>query len=276
MALRFHKMHGLGNDFVVLDLRSQDFAMDADRAVRLADRHYGIGCDQVLVLRPPRETGQLASFEVWNADGSRAEQCGNGVRCLGLYLDMRGETPDGPFVLGGPAGDVSLECLDDGMVRADMGMPVFDPARIPIGAEAVDGWYTIRAGGQDCRLGAVSMGNPHALMIVDDVEATDVATLGAAISNHPVFPRGCNAGFAAVTDRGHIRLRVYERGAGETRACGSGACAAVSILQRAGLVENTTRVTQTGGMLIINSTGGMPVKMTGPATHVYEGIYNER
>jgi len=271
MALRFHKMHGLGNDFVVLDLRDQDFAIDAGTAARLADRHYGIGCDQVLVLRQPRKPGQLAAFEVWNADGSRAEQCGNGVRCLGLYLDRCGEAPPGPFNLGGPAGNVSVEILEDGMVRADMGQPVFEPDRIPIDAQPENGWYTLAIGDASYRLGAVSMGNPHALLIVDDVEAADVAALGPAISRHPAFPHGCNAGFAEIIDRSHIRLRVFERGAAETRACGSGACAAVSILQRAGLLENTAQVTQAGGMLIISRIGGKPVKMTGPATHVYEG-----
>ena len=272
MAVTFHKMHGLGNDFVLLDLRHQDFAIDKSVAKQLANRHTGIGCDQILVLRQPLNDSQLASFEVWNADGSRAEQCGNGVRCLGLYLDKRSETPDGQFSLGGPAGIVKIECLDEDLVRVDMGQPEFEALRVPVLLEAVDGWYSLQIDQQRYHLGAASMGNPHALMLVDDVDTTDVARLGAAISTHSAFPQGCNAGFAQIMDRGNIRLRVYERGAAETSACGSGACAAMSILHRADLVDKTVNVTQTGGKLIIAWTGGDdPVIMTGSAKHVVKG-----
>lgn len=272
MALTFHKMHGLGNDFILLDLRHQDFSVNKNTAARLANRYTGIGCDQLLVLRKPLNDKQLASFEVWNADGSRAEQCGNGVRCLGLYLQMRSETPSGPFSLGGPVSTVEIECLEDGMVRVDMGRPVFEPGQIPTLVTAIDGWYPLDIDQERYQLGAASMGNPHALMIVDDVETTDVAGLGDAIGSHPAFPRGCNAGFAQLIDRRNIHLRVYERGAGETRACGSGACAAMSILHRADLVDHTVNVTQRGGNLIIAWTGGAkPVIMTGSATHVFEG-----
>ena len=272
MAIAFHKMHGLGNDFVLLDLRHQDFAIDRALAKQLADRHTGIGCDQVLVLRRPSNKRQLAAFEVWNADGSRAEQCGNGVRCLGLYLHMRAEAPAGQFILGGPAGLVKIECLNDNQIRVDMGRPVFEAQRVPVHLEAIDGWYCVEVDQQTCRLAAVSMGNPHALMLVDNIETADVARLGAAISRHSAFPQGCNAGFAEVVDRGNIRLRVYERGAAETLACGSGACAAVSILRRAKLVNQTVNVTQAGGNLILDWTGGNnPVIMMGPATHVFEG-----
>jgi len=272
MALTFHKMHGLGNDFILLDLRHQDFSIDKMTATRLANRHTGIGCDQLLVLREPLNDQQLASYEVWNADGSRAEQCGNGVRCLGLYLRMCSETPTGRFSLGGPVNTVEIECLDDGMVRVDMGQPVFDPQRVPVLLKPVDGWYPLAIGQELYKLGAVSMGNPHTLMIVDDVDATDVARLGGAISTHPSFPQGCNAGFAQIIDRGTIRLRVYERGAAETRACGSGACAAMSILRSADLVNHTLNVTQRGGNLTISWTGGeKTVIMTGSATHVFEG-----
>lgn len=276
MPVTFHKMHGLGNDFILLDLRSQDFQLDADIVSRLAERHTGIGCDQLLVLRQPHDTSQLASFEVWNADGSRAEQCGNGARCLALYLQMHSPAPLGRFSLGGPAGVVHLECLPGGMVEVDMGRPIFEAAQIPVLLDDVDGWYTLEIDGRDYRLGAVSMGNPHALVMVDDLKQTDVAYLGAAISTHPAFPNGCNAGFVRPIDRENIHLRVFERGAGETLACGSGACAAVSILRKAGLVEKTVRVTQAGGELIMAWTGGeKPVIMKGPATHVFEGKLNE-
>jgi diaminopimelate epimerase len=272
MAVIFHKMHGLGNDFILLDLRHQEFAINRKVATQLANRHTGIGCDQILILRKPANDQHLASFEIWNADGSTAEQCGNGVRCLGLYLFQRSEAPTGQFLLGGPAGIVKIECLDDDQVRVDMGQPAFEAHKVPVLLESIDGWYPLEIDQKHYRLGAASMGNPHALMVVDNVETTDVTRLGAAISQHPAFPQGCNAGFAEIVDRGNIRLRVFERGAAETRACGSGACAAMSILRKADLVEQTVNVTQAGGNLIITWTGGeKPVIMTGPATHVFKG-----
>ena len=274
MPFTFHKMHGLGNDFVLLDLREQEFFIDGVIAKQLSNRHTGIGCDQVLVLRQPPDGQHLATFEIWNSDGSRAEQCGNGVRCLGLYLDMRAETPDGQFTLVGPAGEIKIECLDNGIVRVDMGTPVFDPEKVPVDLEPVDGWYQLDIQHQHFRLGAVSMGNPHALVLVDAIRTTDITNLGAAISSNPAFPQGCNAGFAEITDRNNIHLRVFERGAAETSACGSGACAAVSILRRANMVDETVRVTQRGGDLTIRWTGGRgSVIMAGPATYVYKGIF---
>lgn len=274
MPFTFHKMHGLGNDFVLLDLREQEFVIDGVIAEQLSNRHTGIGCDQVLVLRQPLDSQHLAAFEIWNSDGSSAEQCGNGVRCLGLYLDMREETPDGQFTLSGPAGAVSIECLDNAMVRVDMGVPVFDPRQVPVDLEPVDGWYWLDIQQQRFRLGAVSMGNPHALVLVDAISTADIATMGAALSSNPAFPQGCNAGFAEIIDRNNIHLRVFERGAAETSACGSGACAAVSILRQANMVDESVRVTQRGGNLTIRWTGGgESVIMTGPATYVYKGIF---
>lgn len=272
MAVTFHKMHGLGNDFILLDLRHQDFHINSSVAVQLANRRTGIGCDQVLVLRAPLNDKQVASFEVWNSDGSRAEQCGNGVRCLGLYLHMRPEAPCGRFLLAGPVANVEIECLGNGQVRVDMGQPVFEAHSIPVKLEAVGGWYPLDIDNRHYRIGAASMGNPHALLVVDDLDATDVAGLGATISVHKAFPQGCNAAFAQIVDRGNIRLRVFERGAAETLACGSGACAAMSILRRADLVDATINVTQMGGNLIISWTGGgETVIMTGIATHLFEG-----
>ena len=274
MPFTFHKMHGLVNDFVLLDLREQEFFIDGVIAKQLSNRHTGIGCDQVLVLRQPPDGQHLAAFEIWNSDGSRAEQCGNGVRCLGAYLDMLGETPDDQFTLNGPAGEVKIECLDNGIVRVDMGTPVFDPEKVPVDLKPVDGWYQLDIQHQHFRLGAVSMGNPHALVLVDAIATADITNLGAAISTNPVFPQGCNAGFAEITDRNNIHLRVFERGAAETSACGSGACAAVSILRRANMVDETVRVTQRGGDLTIKWTGGREsVIMAGPATYVYKGIF---
>lgn len=272
MSVKFHKMHGLGNDFVLLDLRHQDFPINESTAKHLSNRHTGVGCDQILILRKPSSDQHLADFEFWNSDGSRAEQCGNGVRCLGHYLHMRGEAPAGRFKLAGIAGTVIIECLDKNMVRVEMGEPEFDPRQVPVLLESEDGWYTLNINQQNYRLGAVSMGNPHALVVVDDINTTDVTGLGAAINLNPAFPEGCNTGFAQIMDRRNIRLRVFERGAAETNACGSGACAAMSILRRAGLVDKTVNVTQSGGDLTIEWTGGGdPVIMTGPATYVFKG-----
>jgi len=273
MSLTFHKMHGLGNDFVLLDLREQDIALDADFARHLADRHTGVGCDQILILRKSNDLSHLASFEFWNADGTRAEQCGNGVRCMGLYLYRYSDAPARSFSLRGPAGTVHIECLENGLVQVDMGEPEFAAAKVPILLEKVAGWYPLKIDGIDYRLGAASMGNPHALLLVDDIEKADVERLGSIIGSHPAFPRGCNVGFAEIVNRDRIKLRVYERGGiGETAACGSGSCAAVSILRNHDMVNKKVHVTQRGGSLIIDwIERGNPVIMTGPATHVFTG-----
>lgn len=268
----FHKMQGLGNDFVVLDLRHQSFVIDPDIARRLADRHFGVGCDQILILRDALKPHQLASFEIWNSDGSRAEQCGNGVRCLGLFLHMQNETCGGKATLAGPAGEINIHCLDNGLVQVDMGKPVFAAELIPVHAAEKDGWYQIQTSQGDFQAGAVSMGNPHALVLLDDLDNIDISEMGASISRHPAFAAGCNAGFCKIINPGEIQLRVFERGAAETLACGSGACAAMVILRQAGKVNETVNVTQAGGVLIIGWTGGEePVMMTGPAEYVYKG-----
>jgi diaminopimelate epimerase len=273
MALHFHKMHGAGNDFVLLDLREQSFDINSNAASGLASRKTGIGCDQVLVLRAPQQPGSIVEFEVWNADGTQAEQCGNGVRCIGLYLDMRGEAPAGVFNIRGPVADIEIECLGDGQVRVDMGVPEFDPEAIPVVAAQKGDWYEIQAGAESLRVGAVSMGNPHALLLVDDIDRVPVAELGPEISGNPAFSRGCNVGFAELIDRETIRLRVFERGSGETLSCGSGACAAVAILRRTETVGHKVLVNQVGGGLIIECPGPREnIMMTGPACHVFEGI----
>ena len=266
MAVEFHKMHGCGNDFVLLDLRSQSFDVDAAIARRLADRHSGVGCDQLLVLRPPGCSGLLTNFEVWNADGSRAEQCGNGVRCIARYLYLRGEASDS-FHMGGPAATVSGWLEGDGQVRVDMGRPEFNPERIPIRLQPQDGWYRLETAWGEVRLGAVSLGNPHATIVVDDLASPELEELG-----HAAFPNGCNAGFARIIDRGTVRLRVFERGSGETHSCGSGACAAAAILRRGGLIEAEVEILQEGGKLKIEWPGDDErIMMTGPAVHVFQG-----
>jgi diaminopimelate epimerase len=272
VTLRFHKMHGAGNDFVVLDLRQQDYKLDAGTAKSLANRRTGIGCDQVLVIKNSPIDGQVAAFDIWNADGSQAGQCGNGARCIGLYLSMSGDAPAGPFGIGSPAGPLELTCLDDGSVRVNMGVPQFAAADIPVLLEPSNGWYTLNAGGEKLRFGACSMGNPHAVCIVDNAKQAKVAELGSLISRHAAFPQGCNTGFAELISRREIALRVFERGASETLACGSGACAAVVILARMGLLDEQVRVNQPGGVLVVEWKGGSdPVMMCGPAMYVFQG-----
>lgn len=272
MSTVFHKMHGNGNDFVLLDLRAQDYPLKASRVRDLADRHRGVGFDQLLALYSADDDGSLARVEIWNADGSRAEQCGNGMRCIGEYLRRRGETPDATFRVEGPVEPLQMTCVGRGKVRVDMGQPRFDPEQVPTTLSPGRGGYALEIDGIDCRLGAVSMGNPHAVMRVDHVTTAPVAMLGPAISRHPAFPEGCNVGFAEVVDEQLVRLRVFERGAAETSACGSGACAAVAVLQRDGLVGDTVEVVQSGGRLIIgrNADTGA-IEMTGPAAYVFEG-----
>ncbi len=276
MAMTFSKMHGAGNDFVVLDLRRQSFGLDSDIARQIADRNTGVGCDQLLVLRSPGDSQAKVAFEVWNADGSRAEQCGNGVRCIGLLLAMNGEVGSEEFTIRGPVADISLRCLEvngnTGRVSVNMGVPEFRPERIPVLMDAESGRYRLAVEDIELEFGAVSMGNPHVVIQVSDVDDAPVARLGAAVACHEAFPEGCNAGFAEVVDPGHIRLRVFERGAAETRACGSGACAAAAVLARQGVTDSKIVVDQAGGRLIIdwNRKAGT-VHMTGPAVHVFEG-----
>lgn len=272
MAVTFQKMHGAGNDFVLLDLREQQFKLDAATASELADRHTGIGFDQLLVLRPAASPEHLLRFEVWNADGSRAEQCGNGVRCIGLYLSERREAPQGEFSIEGPVAPVYLSAVANGQYRVNMGVPDFRPEAVPVRLTPENGTYPLAINGEVHRVLAASVGNPHALLQVPDVNCAPVDELGPLISRHEAFPKGCNAGFVEVVDRKQIRLRVFERGAGETRACGSGACAAAAMLIRNGSLDTQVLVKQVGGDLIIGWTGGThPIMMTGPARHLYEG-----
>lgn len=288
MPLCFDKMHGAGNDFVVLDHRESGSDLAAATAARLADRRRGVGCDQVLVLRPADAAGCVARYEVFNADGSPAGQCGNGVRCLALFLERRGEfdnppdsQPGASIRLQGPSGVVTVHRCPDGEFECAMGEPRFDPSRVPIDEDHAD----LGRDGEDfvleledgpVRFGAVSMGNPHAVMRVGDAATAAVESLGPRISRHPAFPDGCNAGFAQVVDRDTIRLRVFERGTGETLACGSGACAAVAVLIRDKLVSPAVNVVLPGGHLVIKWNGpGHEVTMKGPAAHVFRGTLDE-
>jgi len=276
MPLTFHKMHGAGNDFVLIDARKQEFTVEPDIASALSDRHRGVGCDQILVLRRARHAGQVARYEIWNSDGSPASQCGNGARCIGLYLALSGETGDAPFVVDSPAGPVTMRRCSDGEFEVEMGVPSFDSSTVPVRLEAVDGLYRLDSPWGVLEFGAASMGNPHALMLTRDIDNPEIPAIGAFIGGHEAFPDGCNTGFALLAGPAKIHLRVVERGAGETLACGSGACAAVAILSKAGRVGDTVDVFLPGGHLVIKWPGnGRPVVMKGPAEHVFRGILNE-
>jgi diaminopimelate epimerase len=278
-ALRFTKMHGAGNDFVVLDRRHDPASLDPALCRALADRHTGIGCDQILTIEPPRSVGAAASYRIWNADGSSSQQCGNGARCVAAWVlrDSVALDPErclaGHFELDSPAGTHAVDVLDLHHYRIAMGRPVFAPARIPLhGFDAPQSGYALTFGGETLALGAVSMGNPHAVLEVDDVDTAPVATFGPALQAHPAFPESVNVGFAQVIARDRIRLRVYERGVGETLACGSGACAAAVVLMRRDRVDREIAVELPGGTLRIAwPDDDADVAMSGPAAFVYEG-----
>jgi diaminopimelate epimerase len=275
MTLDFHKMHGAGNDFVVLDLRRQDFELDPARAARIADRRLGIGCDQILVIRRPADTMHAARYEIWNADGSPAGQCGNGARCIGLFLATSGEFEDESIALESPAVVITLRRCEDGEFEVGMGVPDFEPGHVPLTLEPRDTVYRLDSPWGELEMGAVSMGNPHALTLVSSIDDANIPAMGAFISTHEAFPEGCNAGFARLENRHEIRLRVVERGAGETLACGSGACAAVAILRQRGLLDDRVEVLLPGGRLVIKWPGtGRPIEMKGPAEHVFKGTLN--
>ena len=274
MALRFTKMHGIGNDFVVLDRRAQPGPLDPALVRAIGDRHTGVGFDQLMVLEPPRSPGSIAAYRIYNGDGSEARQCGNGLRCLVAWLH-REQPLAGPVRLDGPAGAVACEVLPDGRIRADMGVPRFAPADVPFVADAEADVYALEVAGERVSIGIASMGNPHAVLEVADVDAAPVARLGPAIECHPRFPDRANVGFAQVVGRHAIRLRVFERGAGETLACGSGACAAAAVLIRRGRLASPATVTLPGGTLEIDwPGGGAPLWMVGPAAFVFEGTWN--
>jgi diaminopimelate epimerase len=271
-ALRFSKMHGAGNDFVVLDLRDGQPAPDADLAAQLADRHTGVGCDQILTIEAPRSADSVASYRIWNSDGSAAGQCGNGARCVAAWLVRDGAAGNDDFQMDSPAGVHRVRRAAAGFA-VGMGVPRWAPAQIPLARFATEQpSYTVTLAAGPVTFGAVSMGNPHAVLQVADVAAAPVLELGPALQADAAFPQSVNVGFAQVISRQRIALRVYERGVGETLACGSGACAAAVVLMRAGLVERSVSVTLPGGTLQIDwPDDSAEVVMSGPAAFVFEG-----
>ncbi|MCX7513336.1 diaminopimelate epimerase [Frateuria sp. STR12] len=271
--MRFSKMHGIGNDFVLIDARQAPLALAPDRIRALADRHTGIGCDQLLSVEAPRDPSCAFYYGIWNADGSPSGQCGNGVRCVAAWLHRAGALArDAPVRIESPSGPVGVRVLDPQRVTVDMGEPVFEPARIPfVVATAVEA-HPLVLGDDAVQIGAVSMGNPHAVMVVEDLSAPALERWGPALTAHPHFPEGANAGFVQILGRGHLRLRVHERGSGWTQACGTGACAAMAVLRRRGQVDESVQVDLPGGCLQIEWAGpGHTLWMTGPAAFAFEG-----
>jgi diaminopimelate epimerase len=273
MKLRFTKMHGAGNDFVIVDCRSTPLALDAGQIARLGDRHFGVGFDQLLTIEPAREPTCAFAYGIYNSDGSPARQCGNGVRCVAAWLQRDGSIDSGDLLLQSPSGPVRIAVRDDGSVRAGMGMARFAPDEVPLRLPAADP-YRLNVNGAEVEFGAVSMGNPHAVIEVGDVASAPLATLGAALCADPHFPQGCNVGFVQIVERTRVRLRVWERGAGATLACGTGACAAVAVLRRRGKLDADVAVELPGGTLQIHWPGaGAEVSMAGPTQFVFEGEY---
>ncbi len=271
--IKFSKMHGLGNDFVVIDAINQDIVLTTAQIRFIADRHFGIGCDQLLLVDAAESADADFRYRIFNADGGEVGQCGNGARCFGRFVHQHGLSDKTVIPVEVAGGIIHLTMEKNGQVTVEMGVPQFSPAQIPFVADAEAPRYTLEIEDAVYEIGAVSMGNPHAVLQVASFEDAPVARLGLLIEGHSRFPARVNVGFMEVVDARHIRLRVFERGAGETLACGSGACAAVAVGRRWGVLEDEVLVDLPGGSLWVRwSDEASSVRMTGPATHVYEGM----
>lgn len=272
MLMKFTKMHGLGNDFVVIDAVTQNVRVTASMARRLADRHLGIGCDQVLVVEPPSDKTLDFDYKIFNSDGGEVEQCGNGARCLARFIRDRNLSGKNTIQVKTMNRIISLTINKDKLVSVDMGIPALEPSDVPIVESTKLTTYAININNEQFDISAISMGNPHAVLFVDNVESAPVSKIGQELQSHAQFPKQVNVGFAQVMNRQHLKLRVYERGAGETRACGTGACAAAVAAIQQDLADSPLRVALTGGDLQINWPGeGLPLIMTGPAVTSYHG-----
>ena len=272
MQLQFTKMHGLGNDFVVIDAINQQIELTNSQIREIADRKFGVGCDQLLLVERPRSPGVDFRYRIFNADGSEVEQCGNGARCFARFVKEKGLTEKREIPVETKNGNIILILKGDD-VTVNMGAPNLTPESLPFTAEQQQTTYEIEVEGEILEISAVSMGNPHAVTLVNDTSSAPVLWLGPKIEKHEVFPNRVNAGFMQIVDRENINLRVFERGCGETLACGTGACAAVVAGITRGLLDSTVNVTLPGGKLVINWEGSdTPVMMTGPATVVFEGV----
>ena len=272
MHFHFSKMHGLGNDFMVVDCITQNIFFSPDLIRRLADRHTGVGFDQLLVVEAPYDPETDFHYRIFNADGSEVEQCGNGARCFARFVRMKGLTNKYSINVSTKKGKMVLKIEENDLITVNMGIPEFEPSKIPFKAKQPEKTYILRTDAHTLFCGAVSMGNPHLVTVVDDVDTAEVDTLGPLLESHERFPERVNAGFMQVVNREEVRLRVYERGAGETQACGSGACGAVAVGITQGLLAENVKVSLPGGDLHISWQGpGKPLYMTGPATHVFDG-----
>jgi len=272
MRLAFTKMHGLGNDFIVFDAPGSGELPAPDALRRLSDRRTGVGFDQALVLEPPRRAGTDVFYRVFNADGSEVEQCGNGARCIARLVASRAGERGRPLLLDSPGGVVNARLRPDGLVSVAMGVPDFDPRALPFETQAEAPSYHLDLPGGPVEFGAVSIGNPHVVIRVRSARDAPVDTVGPAVENHARFPRRVNVGFLEIVAPDHVRLRVFERGAGETRACGTGACAAVAVGRRHGPLAEEVRVDLPGGRLLVQWPGpGEPIWLTGPAETAFEG-----
>lgn len=268
---QFTKMHGVGNDFVIVDARDAPLALGDEEIRQVADRRLGVGFDQLLTVERSPDPDCAWAYGIWNTDGSKAGQCGNGVRCIAAWLARDGVLGRGVVRLLSPSGPIEVELLDDGQIRVDMGVPQFDPDSVPLFADGERHTYETTVAGTRVTFAAVSMGNPHAVIEVDDVDVAKVSVIGPALENSPLFPERCNVGFVQLLSRDHVRLRVWERGVGETRACGTGACAAIACLRRSGRVDARVAVDLPGGRLRIDWEGAnQSLSMTGPATFVFD------
>jgi diaminopimelate epimerase len=272
MRLEFTKMHGLGNDFIVLDSLERAVSLSREQVRFLCDRHFGVGCDQLLLIEPDETDAADVRYRIYNADGGEAQQCGNGARCIADYLYRRGIITKDVISAQTLEGIIHIHRRDNGIYSVDMGVPRFEPEAIPMQVEQQALSYELELARGHVEFYALSLGNPHAVLEVNDAETAPVVEQGRQIQEHPLFPEGVNVGFMQIRDRRNIRLRVYERGAGETLACGSGACAAVVAGVMAGRLDNEVAVGLKGGTLVIDWKGkGEPVWMSGPATLVYKG-----
>jgi len=272
LLINFSKMHGLGNDFVVIDAINQVVNLTAEQIKGLADRHYGVGFDQLLLVESAKD-GADFRYVIYNADGSEVSQCGNGARCFALFVMQKGLTDKASIRVETEAGELVLNIDKEHLVTVDMGVPRLEPATIPLIADQQKLQYVVNVAGKKVEFSAVSMGNPHAVIQVENIAGAEVETVGAAMESHAVFPERANIGFSEITSDTSLALRVYERGAGETLACGSGACAAVVAAVQLGKINTPATVTLVGGELIIDWQGeGSSVMMTGPATFVFDGM----
>ena len=275
MLMNFTKMHGLGNDFVVIDAINQSISLSEQQIRKLADRNFGIGFDQLLMVDKPMTANADFKYRIFNADGSEVAQCGNGARCFARFVRDKGLTNKDEVIVDTDAGQLVLRFDAEGLITVNMGVPRHAPQQIPLLADAEAVSYIAPLSSGELRFSAVSMGNPHAVILVDDVNTAPVVVVGAEMESHSLFPQRANIGFMQIINRQQVKLRVYERGAAETLACGSGACGAVVAGIELGLLDQTVQVSLPGGDLKINWQGrSQPVLMTGPAVSVYEGQIN--